>query len=173
MLDYITHILPLQKQGVDNATIASHLAGVTARPMLSKASRFILENTGAVLLDPVADNQRIGSLISYYSGLSDGPSKQLIAWFISRVFSGESVETDKYPHSLQFASVEAALPADLKSVATELVESAGGRPFADIVESDVTGAEQQYRDNLRQDLLDRGVPESEVDEVIQQILGLA
>lgn len=173
MLNYSTQILPLQQQGVDNATIASHLAGVTARPMLSKESRFILEDTGAVLLDPVADNQRIGSLISYYSGLSDGPSKQLIAWFISRVFSGEAVETNKYPHSVQFASVEAALPTDLKIVAAKLVEAAGGRPFADTVESDIAEAEQQYRDNLRQELLDRGVPEAEVDGIIQQILGLA
>jgi hypothetical protein len=146
MLDYLGIVKPLEDQGLDDATIASHLAARTAFPMAGEESKYILEDTGAVLLDPIVENQRMGSLITYYQGLPDGEPKQLIAWFISRVFSGQKVGTDEYPRSVQFAAVEASLPPDLQAVSARLVEAAGGRTYSTTVEADIAASRQAYAD---------------------------
>jgi len=161
MLSYLGLIKPLEDQGLDNATIAVHLATRTASPMLGEEAKYILEDTGAVLLDPVVENQRMGSLISYYQSLPEGEAKQLIAWFISRVFGGQDVSTDEYPRSVQFSAVEDTLPENLKPIAARLVQSAGGRPYANTVEADIVAAKQAYADQLAQEEADREVARQE------------
>jgi hypothetical protein len=113
--------------------------------------RYILQDTGAVLTDPVTPDQRTGSLISYYQGLPDGDAKKLIAFFISRIYNGEVVRTDQWPRSVQFRGVEDSMPAELQDVSAELVRSAGGRA-ASVTEADVTEAQQAWEDQEAQRL---------------------
>jgi len=99
-MDYLTDIKPLQDQGFSDADIVLHLNAKTARPMQPDESRYVLQDTGAVLTDPVTPDQRTGSLISYYQALPDGDAKKLIAFFISRIYGGEVVRTDQWPRSV-------------------------------------------------------------------------
>jgi len=66
MIDYLRDIKPLQDQGVSNAVIAQHLSARTALAMSTESSRETLQESGAVLTDPVMINQRSGGLIDYY-----------------------------------------------------------------------------------------------------------
>ena len=150
-MDYLTDIKPLQDQGFSDADIVLHLNAKTARPMQPDESRYVLQDTGAVLTDPVTPDQRTGSLISYYQALPDGDAKKLIAFFISRIYGGEVVRTDQWPRSVQFKSVEDSLPTELQSVSAKLVESAGGRA-ASVTEVDVTEAQQAWEDQEAQRL---------------------
>ena len=150
-MDYLTDIKPLQDQGFSDADIVLHLNAKTARPMQPDESRYVLQDTGAVLTDPVTPDQRTGSLISYYQALPDGDAKKLIAFFISRIYGGEVVRTDQWPRSLQFKSVEDSLPTELQSVSAKLVELAGGRA-ASVTEADITAAQQAWEDQEAQRL---------------------
>ena len=150
-MDYLTDIKPLQDQGFSDADIVLHLNAKTARPMQPDESRYVLQDTGAVLTDPVTPDQRTGSLISYYQALPDGDAKKLIAFFISRIYGGEVVRTDQWPRSVQFKSVEDSLPTELQSVSAKLVELAGGRA-ASVTEADVTEAQQAWEDQEAQRL---------------------
>jgi len=151
MIDYLADVKPLQDQGLSPSDIVSHLNSKTATPMNPEQCRYILQDTGAVLTDPVTPDQRTGSLISYYQGLPDGDAKKLIAFFISRIYNGEVVRTDQWPRSVQFKSVEDSLPTELQSVSAKLVESAGGRA-ASVTEVDVTEAQQAWEDQEAQRL---------------------
>jgi len=151
MIDYLADVKPLQDQGLSPSDIVSHLNSKTATPMNPERCRYILQDTGAVLTDPVTPDQRTGSLISYYQGLPDGDAKKLIAFFISRIYNGEVVRTDQWPRSVQFKSVEDSLPTELQSVSAKLVESAGGRA-ASVTEVDVTEAQQAWEDQEAQRL---------------------
>lgn len=151
MIDYLADVKPLQDQGLSPSDIVSHLNSKTATSMNPEQSRYVLQDTGAVLTDPVSPDQRTGSLISYYQGLPDGDAKKLIAFFISRIYNGEVVRTDQWPRSVQFKSVEDSLPAELQSVSAKLVESAGGRA-ASVTEADVTAAQQAWEDQEAQRL---------------------
>lgn len=144
MIDYLRDIKPLQDQGVSNADIAVHLSSRTAAAMLPDPSQYALENAGAVLTDPVTINQRTGSLISYYESMPEGDDKNLVAWFISEIFSGNTVRTNEYPRSSQYAAIEAGLPESLQPVAAELVSLAGGRPDAGTNEQDVVDIQAAY-----------------------------
>jgi hypothetical protein len=150
-MDYLTDIKPLQDQGFSDADIVLHLNAKTARPMQPDESRYVLQDTGAVLTDPVTPDQRTGSLISYYQALPDGDAKKLIAFFISRIYGGEVVRTDQWPRSVQFKSVEDSLPTELQSVSAKLVELAGGRAVP-ITEADITAAQQAWEDQEAQRL---------------------
>jgi hypothetical protein len=150
-MDYLTDIKPLQDQGFSDADIVLHLNAKTARPMQPDGSRYVLQDTGAVLTDPVTPDQRTGSLISYYQALPDGDAKKLIAFFISRIYGGEVVRTDQWPRSVQFKSVEDSLPTELQSVSAKLVELAGGRAVP-ITEADITAAQQAWEDQEAQRL---------------------
>jgi hypothetical protein len=151
MIDYLADVKTLQDQGLSPSDIVSHLNSKTATPMNPERCRYILQDTGAVLTDPVTPDQRTGSLISYYQGLPDGDAKKLIAFFISRIYGGEVVRTDQWPRSVQFKSVEDSLPTELQSVSAELVRSAGGRA-ASVTEADVTAAQQAWEDQEAQRL---------------------
>ena len=151
MIDYLADVKPLQDQGLSPSDIVSHLNSKTATPMNPERCRYILQDTGAVLTDPVTPDQRTGSLISYYQGLPDGDAKKLIAFFISRIYNGEVVRTDQWPRSAQFKGVEDSMPAELQAVSAELVRSAGGRA-ASVTEADVTEAQQAWEDQEAQRL---------------------
>ena len=151
MIDYLADVKPLQDQGLSPSDIVSHLNSKTATSMNPEQCRYILQDTGAVLTDPVTPDQRTGSLISYYQGLPDGDAKKLIAFFISRIYNGEVVRTDQWPRSAQFKGVEDSMPAELQSVSAKLVESAGGRA-ASVTEEDVTAAQQAWEDQEAQRL---------------------
>lgn len=143
MIDYQFEIKPLQDQGISNANIAVHLNSKTAMP-LSAESRYVLQDSGAVLVDPVS-GEKFGSLISYYSTLQEGDAKNLIAFFLERIYSGQTVDTSAYPRSIQFASVEETLPAELQAVCARLVdEVGGGRPNAGITEADVVASQEVW-----------------------------
>lgn len=144
MIDYLNDIKPLQDQGLSSSDIASHLSFKTASPMGAEQVNYILQDTGAVLNDPVNPNQRTGSLISYYQSLPEGDSKDLIAFFIGRIYNGQEVKTDQWPRSLQFKAIEDVLPQDLASVSAKLIESAGGRVAQSVTEADVTAAQQTW-----------------------------
>lgn len=135
-IDYLLEVKPLESELTDE-NIAVHLNSKTLFSMQSEECKYILQDNAAVLLDPVKVDQRSGSLIDYYQSLEAGDAKDLIAFFLGRVYADQPVATDQYPRSIQFASVEASLPADLQAVAAELVESAGGRPHSGVTESDV------------------------------------
>jgi hypothetical protein len=112
--------------------------------MSPEECKYILQDNAAVLLDPVKVDQRSGSLIEYYQSLEAGDAKSLIAFYLGRIYGSQSVATDQYPRSIQFASVEASLPADLQAVSAKLVESAGGRPYSGVTEQDVIDAKAAW-----------------------------
>ena len=144
MIDYKFEIKPLQDQGISNANIAVHLNSKTAMPLSPQQSEYILQDTAAVLVDPVS-GEKFGSLISYYSTLAEGDAKNLIAFFLERIYSGQAVDTSAYPRSIQFASVEATLPADLQAVCSRLVdEVGGGRPNTGITEADIAASQEAW-----------------------------
>ena len=139
MIDYLMDIKPLQDEGVSNATIAAHLSARTAIGMSTESTRKTLQETGMVLTDPVIINQRSGTLIDFYQTLPAGDNQTLIAWFLSEVFgmTAVAISTNQYPRSLQFASVEAALPVEIQVVSEQLVADSGGRLDAGTTEAQV------------------------------------
>ena len=142
-IDYPSEIKPLEDQGISFESISVHLNCKTLFSMGGEC-KYILQDTAAVLLDPVKVDQRSGSLIDYYQSLEAGDSKDLIAFFLGRIYGDQPVATDQYPRSIQFASVEASLPADLQAVSAKLVESAGGRPHSGVTEQDVIDAKAAW-----------------------------
>lgn len=143
MIDYLSEVKPLQDAGVSNADIATHLNARTLGSMQSQASIYVLQDTGAVLIDPVTGN-KFGSFITYYESLPDGDAKNLIAFALDRWYSGQDVSTDEYPRSVQFDSVCATLPADLQAVCDQLVAEAGGKVHSGVTEADVVASQTAY-----------------------------
>ncbi len=143
-IDYPSEIKPLEDQGISYQDISVHLNSKTLFSMQPEECKYILQDTAAVLLDPVKVDQRSGSLIDYYQSLEAGDAKDLIAFFLGRIYGDQPVATDQYPRSIQFASVEASLPADLQAVSAKLVESAGGRPHSGVTEQDVIDAKAAW-----------------------------
>lgn len=143
-IDYLRDIKPLQDQGISDVNIAVHLNSKTLFPMDPEECKYILQDTGAVLQDPVLINQRSGTLIDYYQSLPSGESKDLIAFFLGRVYGDKPVNVNEYPRSIQFASVESSLPENLQLVTAKLVESAGSRPHKEITEEDVANAKNEW-----------------------------
>ena len=139
MIDYLMDIKPLQDEGVSNTTIAEHLSARTAIGMSTESTRTTLQETGTCITDPVMVNQRSGTLIDFYQTLPAGDNQTLIAWFLSEVFSmtAVAISTNQYPRSLQFASVEAALPVEIQVVSEQLVAASGGRLDAGTTEAQV------------------------------------
>ena len=143
VIDYLADVKKLEEAGVSDAVIAQHISARTMQAMPCSDARVILQEAGAVVEDPVAGT-RAGSLIDHYSGLPQGEAKSLLGWFISHVFgSGETVSTDSYPRSLQWASVTAGMGPDLQVVAQSLLDSAGGRPN-EATEGDIILAREDY-----------------------------
>jgi hypothetical protein len=154
-IDYLSEIKPLEDQGISFANIAVHVNSKTLMPLMPDSAKYELADSGAVLQDPVRINERSGTLIDYYQALEAGDSKDLIAFFLGRIYGDQPVATDQYPRSIQFASVEASLPESLKEVSAKLVESAGGRPHSGVTEQDVIDAkaawEQEEADRIAEE----------------------
>mgnify|MGYP003646150350 CR=1 FL=1 len=148
MIDYLMDIKPLQDEGVSNATIAAHLSARTAIGMSTESTRTTLQETGTCITDPVMVNQRSGTLIDFYQTLPAGDNQTLIAWFLSEVFSmtAVAISTNQYPRSLQFASVEAALPVEIQVVSEQLVAASGGRLDAGTTEAQVVEIQTTWDD---------------------------
>ena len=143
-IDYLYEVKPLQDQGVSNQDIATHLNDKTAMPLSPQESEYILQDTAAVLVDPVTGS-KFGSLISYYSTLPEGDAKNLIAFFLDRIYSGNPVSTNEYPRSIQFAVTQLSLPAELQAVCVRLVDEAGGgRPNSGLTEADVVASQEAW-----------------------------
>ena len=143
MIDYLFEVKPLQDQGLTNAEIANHLNSKTAGPMLPGPSEYILSDCAAVLVDPVSSG-KFGSLIDYYATLNAGDAKNLIAFFLDRIYSNQDVGTNDYPRSVQFATVETTLPVDLQEVCSKLVAEAGGRLHSGVTEADVAQSQTDW-----------------------------
>lgn len=144
MIDYLLDVKPLEDAGVDDSAIAQHLASRTANALACSDARIVLQESGAVVEDPVAGT-RAGSLIDHYSGLPQGDAKSLLSWFISHCFgSGESVSTNEFPRSVQWATVTSGMGPDLQVVAEQLIEAGGGQPNADASVDDVVASREGY-----------------------------
>lgn len=144
VIDYLADVKELEDAGVADDVIAQHLSTQTMQAMPCSDARTILQEAGAVVEDPVAGT-RAGSLIDHYSGLPQGDEKSLLGWFISHVFgNGETVSTDSYPRSLQWASVTAGMGPDLQVVAQSLVDAAGGQPEEPVTAEQISETRETY-----------------------------
>lgn len=168
MIDYLLEVKPLQDAGLSNADIATHLNSKTAGPMLPEPSEYILSDCAAVLVDPVSGS-KFGSLIDYYATLDAGDAKNLIAFFLDRIYSSQDVSTDEHPRSVQFANVELTLPTSLQEVCSKLVQEAGGRPHSGVTESDVAQSQTDWEaaeaDRIAQE---EAAAEEEAAEALRQ-----
>ncbi len=143
-IDYLRDVKPLEDAGVTDAVIAAHVSTRTMHAMKCSESRVRLQESGAVYEDPVAGT-RAGSLIDHYSGLPQGEAKSLLGWFVSHVFgNGETVSTDSYPRSTQWASVTAGMDENLQVVAQSLVDDAGGQPDLGTSVGDIRSLREAY-----------------------------
>lgn len=171
MIDYLLEVKPLQDAGLSNADIATHLNSKTAGPMLPEPSEYILSDCAAVLVDPVSGS-KFGTLIDYYATLDAGDAKNLIAFFLDRIYSNQDVSTNEHPRSVQFANVELTLPADLQAVCAKLVEEAGGRPHSGVTEADVAQSQTDWEaaeaDRIAQE--QQAQAEAEAEALIDQQL---
>jgi len=144
-IDYVRDIEPLQKQGLSNSEIASHLSDRTATKMNGSAASFLLKDAGAVLQNAVLINERTGSLIEFYKSMPEGENKNLLGWFIAEVSSNRDISTNEYPRSIQYALIELSLPPELQTVAEKLVsQCAGSRPDMGTTEQDVVDIQAAY-----------------------------
>lgn len=143
MIDYLSEVKPLESE-LTNEQIAAHLNTKTAMPLMPDAARYELADSGAVLQDPVRINERSGTLIGYYQALEAGPSKDLIAFALGRIYGGEPVSLDQYPRSVQFASVIATLPEDLQDVAARLISVSGGHVHQGVTADDVAASKAAW-----------------------------
>jgi len=144
-IDYLRDIKPLQDQGLSDDIILKHLQDRTAQPISCENAKEILQENGAVIVDPI-NGSKSGLLISYYETLPVGSESQvLIAYFVEHVFGGGSeIDTNVYPRSIQWASVTSAMPGELQPVVSALLDSAGGRPDAEATEGDIILAREEY-----------------------------
>ena len=87
-IDYLRDIKPLEDQGLSDNVILKHLQDRTSQPISCANAKEILQENGAVIIDPI-NGSKSGLLISYYETLPVGSESQvLIAYFIEHVFGG-------------------------------------------------------------------------------------
>jgi len=144
-IDYLRDVKPLEDQGISDDVIAQHLRDATANAIPCSSAKEILQENGAVIIDPVSGDKS-GLLISYYQSLAIGSESQvLIAYFIEHVFEGGAeVDTNAYPRSIQWASVTSAMPSDLQATVEALLGVAGGRPNPDASVADIVASREEY-----------------------------
>ena len=148
MVNYLIDVKPLEDQGVDDATIASHISSRTDMPIPCAETKIILEGNQVIVEDPVTQ-ARTGSLIDHYQSLPDGNEKSLLAWFISHVMGrGVQISSQDYPRSVELAIVVNGLPAEIQSTAAEIIELGGGQPDAGTQEADVIASRNDYNAGL-------------------------
>ncbi len=144
-IDYLRDVKPLEDKGISDDVIAQHLRDATANAIPCSSAKEILQENGAVVIDPISGSKS-GLLISYYQSLAVGSESQvLIAYFIEHVFGdGVEVDTNVYPRSIQWASVTSAMPESLQGVVAALLEAAGGRPNPDASVADIVASREEY-----------------------------
>lgn len=144
-IDYLRDVKPLEDQGISDEVIAQHLRDATASAIPCSSAKEILQENGAVIIDPVTGDKS-GLLISYYQTLDVGSESQvLIAYFIDHVFEGGSeIDTNVYPRSIQWASVTSAMPESLQGTVAALLDAAGGRPNPDASVADIVASREAY-----------------------------
>ena len=144
-IDYLRDVKPLEDQGISDEVIAQHLRDATANAIPCSSAKEILQENGAVIIDPVTGDKS-GLLISYYQTLDVGSEAQvLIAYFIEHVFEGGSeIDTNVYPRSIQWAAVTSAMPESLQGVVAALLDAAGGRPNPDASVADIVASREAY-----------------------------
>jgi len=144
-IDYLQDVKPLEDQGISDEVIAQHLRDATANAIPCSSAKEILQENGAVIIDPISGDKS-GLLISYYQSLSVGSESQvLIAYFIEHVFEGGSeIDTNVYPRSIQWAAVTSAMPAGLQPTVSALLQSAGNRPNPDASVAEIVAAREEY-----------------------------
>ncbi len=144
-IDYLRDVKPLEDQGISDEVIAQQLRDATTNAIPCSSAKEILQENGAVVIDPVTGDKS-GLLISYYQALDVGSESQvLIAYFIEHVFEGGAeVDTNAYPRSIQWASVTSAMPAELQATVSALSEAAGGRPNPDVSVADIVASREAY-----------------------------
>lgn len=144
-IDYLRDVKPLEDQGISDEVIAQQLRDATANAIPCSSAKEILQENGAVIIDPITGDKS-GLLISYYQTLAIGSESQvLIAYFIEHVFEGGSeIDTNAYPRSIQWASVTSAMPAELQPTVDALSEAAGGRPNPDASVADIVASREAY-----------------------------
>ena len=144
-IDYLRDVKPLEDQGISDEVIAQQLRDATANAIPCSSAKEILQENGAVVIDPITGDKS-GLLISYYQTLAVGSESQvLIAYFIEHVFEGGSeIDTNAYPRSIQWASVTSAMPAELQPTVDALSEAAGGRPNPDASVADIVASREAY-----------------------------
>jgi hypothetical protein len=144
-IDYLRDVKPLEDEGVPDDVIAQHLRDATASAIPCSSAKEILQENGAVIIDPVTGDKS-GLLISYYQTLDVGSEAQvLIAYFIEHVFEGGSeIDTNVYPRSIQWASVTSAMPAELQATVSALADAAGGHPNPDASVGDIVASREAY-----------------------------
>ena len=170
-LDYLSEVKPLQ-DSMTNAEITAHLNAKTLGPLPAEEAKYVLQDSGACLQDPV-NGDKFGSLITYYAGLEDGDAKNLIAFALDRIYSGQPVNLDEPPRAVQFQTVSATFPADLQIVCDSLVEVAGGRPYdGSLTEADVAQSQTDWEaaeaDRIAQE--EQAQAEAEAEALIDQQL---
>jgi hypothetical protein len=144
-IDYLRDVKPLEDQGISGEVIAQNLRDATANAIPCSSAKEILQENGAVVIDPIT-GEKSGLLISYYQTLAVGSESQvLIAYFIEHVFEGGiEVDTNAYPRSIQWASVTSAMPAELQPTVDALSEVAGGRPNPDASVAEIVASREAY-----------------------------
>lgn len=144
-IDYLRDVKPLEDQGISDDVIAQHLRDATANAIPCSSAKEILQENGAVVIDPITGDKS-GLLISYYQTLAVGSESQvLIAYFIEHVFEGGSeIDTNAYPRSIQWASVTSAMPESLQATVEALLGVAGGRPNPDASVADIVASREAY-----------------------------
>ena len=144
-IDYLRDVKPLEDQGISDEVIAQHLRDATTNAIPCSSAKEILQENGAVIIDPVSGDKS-GLLISYYQTLDVGSESQvLIAYFIDHVFEGGSeIDTNVYPRSIQWSSVTSAMPESLQGTVAALLDAAGGRPNPDASVADIVASREAY-----------------------------
>lgn len=172
MINYISEVKPLQDSGMSNSEIAAHLNAKTNGPLPAEEAKYVLQDSGACLQDPVTGD-KFGSLIAYYAGLEDGDAKNLIAFALDRIYSGQPVNLDEPPRAVQFQTVSATFPADLQIVCDSLVEVAGGRPYdGSVTEADVAQSQTDWEaeEQARIEQEQQAQAEAEAEQLVNQQL---
>ncbi len=144
-IDYLRDVKPLEDQGISDEVIAQHLRDATANAIPCSSAKEILQENGAVIIDPVSGDKS-GLLISYYQTLDVGSEAQvLIAYFIEHVFGdGIEIDTNVYPRSIQWAAVTSEMPESLQGTVAALLDAAGGRPNPDASVADIVASRKAY-----------------------------
>jgi hypothetical protein len=172
MIDYLNEVKPLQDSGMSNAEISAHLNAKTSGPLPASEAEYVLQDSGACLKDPITGD-KFGSLITYYAGLEDGDAKNLIAFALDRIYSGQPVNLHEPPRAVQFQSVAATLPQDLQIVCDSLIEVAGGRPYdGSLTEADVaqSQADWEAEEQARIEQEQAAQEQAEAEQLVNQQL---